>query len=142
MGLNINAGALRHVIDWYEQPDDTDDQGELVDKVKVHETTMANVRTSSGSQNISIGALATDEIITVLTWYDPRIDNSHFIRWNDLAYEIQHIKPDELLKGMLITAKVQINYRFPLPPVVGGVAVTTESGEELTTETGEVLTVE
>lgn len=109
MGLNINAGSMRHVIEWYEQPDDTDGQGKSLAKVKVFETTMANVRVSSGSQSVAIGAEATDEIITVLAWYDSRINNSHFIRWNSLDYEINHIKPDELLKGMLITAEVQRN---------------------------------
>jgi SPP1 family predicted phage head-tail adaptor len=109
MGLNINAGALRHVIEWYEQHDDTDDKGQPLALVKVYETSMANVRVSSGSQNISIGAEATDEVITVLTWYDPRINNSNFIFWNNLYYEIIHIKPDEMLKSMLITAQVQRN---------------------------------
>ena len=109
MGLNINAGSLRHPIEWYEQPDDTDNAGRLVDKVRLYDPLMGNVRVSGGSQNVAIGAEATDEIITVLTWYDPRIDNSHFIRWNGLDYEIQHIKTDEILKGMLITAEVQRN---------------------------------
>jgi SPP1 family predicted phage head-tail adaptor len=109
MGLNINAGALRHVIEWYEQPDDTDDKGQAVALVKVYETCMANVRVSSGSQNVAIGAEATDEIITVLAWYDPRVNNSNFILWNSLYYEITHIKPDEILKSMLITAEVQRN---------------------------------
>jgi SPP1 family predicted phage head-tail adaptor len=109
MGLNINSGAMRHVIEWYEQPDDTDSEGQTVPLVKVYDTTMANVRVSSGSQNTSIGAEATDEIITVLAWYDSRINNSSFISWNSLYYEILHIKPDETLRGMLITAKVQRN---------------------------------
>lgn len=107
MGLNINAGSLRHPIEWYSQPEGTDDNGNPIAKVKVYDTTMANVRITSGSQSAAIGAELTDEMITVLTWYDPRITNSMFILWNNKQYEIQHIKEDELQKGMIITAKVE-----------------------------------
>lgn len=107
MGLNINAGSLRHVIEWYEQPEGTDNNGNPVDKIKIYDTLMANVRVTSGSQSATLGAELTDEMITVLTWYDSRIDDSLFIRWNGRNYEIQHIKPDELQKGMLVTAKVE-----------------------------------
>ena len=108
MGLNINAGSLRHLIEWYQQPEGTDDNGNPVAKTKIYDTAMANVRITSGSQNSTLGAEVTDEMITVLTWYDPRILNSMFILWEDSKYEIQHIKPDELRKGMLITAKIEL----------------------------------
>lgn len=107
MGLNINAGSMRDPIEWYKQPDGSDNFGNPVAKVKQFKTLMANVRFSSGSQLSSLDADLTDEIITVLTWYDNRIDNSFFIRFENRDYEIQHIKPDELRKGMLITAKVE-----------------------------------
>lgn len=107
MGLNINAGSLRDPVEWYKQPDGADDDGNPVPKIKQYKPVMANVRYSSGEQLAAIGAATTSEIITVLTWYDSRIDNSFFIRFNNLYYEIQHIKPDELRKGMLITAEVQ-----------------------------------
>ena len=107
MGLNVNAGSMRHIIEWYAQGEGSDNYGNPVDKVKQFDTTMANVRFSSGSQLASLDAVLTDEIITVLTWYDPRITNSFFVRYENRDYEIQHIKPDELRKGMLITAKVE-----------------------------------
>ena len=106
MGLNINAGSLRHVITWYQQPEGTDDYGNPLPLVKVYKQVMANVRISSGSQLSSIGAEITDEIITVLTWYDSRITNSLFVQFNSRDYKIQHVKEDELQKGMLITAEV------------------------------------
>ena len=106
MGLNINAGSLRHPIEWYQQPEGTDDNGNPVAKIKVYDLIMANVRVTSGSQNSTLGAEVTDEMITVLTWYDPRISNKLFIRWESKDYEIQHIKPDELRKGMLITGRI------------------------------------
>ena len=107
MGLNINAGSLRHYIEWYEQPEGTDDNGNPIAKIKVYDPLMANVRVVSGSQSSTLGAEVTDEMITVLTWYDPRINESLFIFWENKYYEIQHIKPDVLREGMLITAKVE-----------------------------------
>lgn len=107
MAMTIGAGKLRHEIEWYEQGDGTDDYGRPLGKTKIYDTILANVRVTSGSQLAGLGAALTDEIITVLTWYDPRINNSHFIKWNNLFYEIQHIKQGERLREMLITAKVQ-----------------------------------
>lgn len=106
MAMTINAGSLRHVIDWYQQVSGSDDYGNPIGLVKVYDTIMANVRVTSGNQNENFGAILTDEVITVLTWYDPRIDNGMFVRWNGIDYEIQHIKPDELMRGMVVTAKV------------------------------------
>lgn len=107
MGLNINAGSLRHPIEWHKQPEGTDGNGNPLAKISVYDPVMANVRVTSGSQNNTLGAEVTDEMITVLTWYDPRILDSMFILWESKTYEIQHIKPDELRKGMLITAKAE-----------------------------------
>lgn len=107
MGLNINSGSMRHIIEWYVQGEGSNNFGNPVAKTKQFDTVMANVRFSSGSQLASLDAVLTDEIITVLTWYDPRITNSFFIRYENRNYEIQHIKPDELRKGMIITAKVE-----------------------------------
>ncbi len=107
MALNITSGSMRHIIEWYQQPEGSDSFGNAAPKIKIFDTVMANVRISSGSQLQSLGAALTDEIITVLTWYDPRINNSLFINYENLIYEIQHVKPDELNKGMLITAKVE-----------------------------------
>ncbi|MCP4984698.1 MAG: head-tail adaptor protein [Colwellia sp.] len=109
MGLNINSGALRHPIQWYYQPEGTDDNGNPYDKVKLPgpDIIMANVRVTSGSQSVALGAEITDEMITVLTWYDPTITNDLYILWDNKTYEISHIKPDELYKGMLITARME-----------------------------------
>ncbi len=106
MPLNINAGSLRDKIEWYQQPEGTDEYGASLPLVKVYNAVMGNVRFSSGAQLVQSGAEATDEVITVLTWYDPRITNSLYIRFDNRDYQIQHIKPDELRKGMIVTAKI------------------------------------
>lgn len=107
MGINANSGSFRHIFEWYIQPNGSDDQGEPLPKTKIYDKLMGNIRTQSGNQLQALGAVLTDEVITVLTWYDPRVDNSFFIRYNNLDYLIQNIKPDDLNREMIITARVQ-----------------------------------
>ena len=110
MSMVVNAGAMRDVIAWYELDNDaTDDWGRPVGPTQIYSECMANVRVSSGLQNASLGMTVTDEVITVMTWYDPRIKNDMLILWSSNYYLIQHIKPDDLRRGMIITAKVQRN---------------------------------
>ena len=109
MALNINAGALRHVIEWYKIPSGTDEYGQPSAPISAFAPVMANVRFTSGSQQVDIGVELTDEMITILTWYDPRIDNSYHVMFDDVLYSVQHIKPDEQRKGMIVTAKVGRN---------------------------------
>jgi hypothetical protein len=44
-----------------------------------------------------------------MTWYDDSVTNDMLVKWNGIYYDIQHIKPDELLRGMIVTAKAQRN---------------------------------
>mgnify|MGYP003631537483 CR=1 FL=1 len=107
MSLNINAGELRHLIEFYEQGEGTDNRGRPVARTLAFDPVMGDLRYKSGDQIRNSGAQLTDEVITVLTWYDPRVTNAMFIKYNDLMYEVNHIKPDSLLRGMIITAEVE-----------------------------------
>ncbi len=107
MGLNIHPGSLRHVIEWYSQPDGADVRGNPLAKIKVGQSCMANVRYASGNRVSSGDAQLTTESISVLTWYNPDIDNSNFVSFNGKIYEIQHIEPDEVLRGMIVTALLE-----------------------------------
>lgn len=107
MSLNINAGELRHVVEVYEQGEGSDEFGDPVAKTLAFDPVMGDVRVKSGDQLRNVGAQLTDEVITVLTWYDPRVTNAMFIKWNELFYEINHVKPDGLRRGMIITAEVE-----------------------------------
>lgn len=109
MAMSITAGRMRHIVEWYQQSSDTNEWGEPVPPVKVFDTVMAEVIVRSGSENNSFGANITDEVITVLTWYDPRVGNELLLKWVDtgVIYKVKHVKPDELRRGMIVTCEVQ-----------------------------------
>lgn len=109
MAMNITAGRLRHQIEWYQQGSDTNDYGEPVPPAQVYSKVMAEVVVRSGSESGSFGVNLTDEVVTVLTWYDPRVTNDLLLKWVDtgVMYEVKHVKPDELRRGMIVTCEVQ-----------------------------------
>lgn len=110
MSMQINAGSMRHIIQWFKNDGDaTDDWGKPIDPVAVGSQLMANVQVKSGTQTASLGLALTEEVITIMTWYDDSVTNDMLVLWNGIYYEIQHIKPDELLRGMIVTAKAQRN---------------------------------
>ena len=109
MAMNITAGRLRHVVQFLEQSSDTNEWGEPVPPVPLFDPIMAEVVVRSGSESGSFGVNLTDEVITVLTWYDPRVTNDLLLKWVDtgVMYEVKHVKPDELRRGMIVTCEVQ-----------------------------------
>ena len=84
MSLNINAGELRHLIEFYVQGEGSDGRGRPVAKTLAFDPVMGDLRYKSGDQIRNSGAQLTDEVITVLTWYDPRVTNAMFIKYNNL----------------------------------------------------------
>ena len=109
MAMNITAGRLRHVVQFLEQSSDTNEWGEPVPPVPLFDPIMAEVVVRSGSESGSFGVNLTDEVITVLTWYDPRVTNDLLLKWVDtgVMYQVKHVKPDELRRGMIVTCEVQ-----------------------------------
>ena len=109
MAMSITAGRLRHVVQFLEQSSDTNEWGEPVPPVPLFDPIMAEVVVRSGSESSNFGIELTDEVVTVLTWYDPRVKNKHLMSWidTDQVYEVSHVKPDELRRGMIVTCKVQ-----------------------------------
>ena len=107
--MSITAGRMRHVIQWYRQSSDTTEWGEPVPPEPLFAPVMGEVLVKSGSENNSFGANLTDEVVTVLTWYDPRVGNELLMKWVDtgVIYEVKHVKPDELRRGMIVTCEVQ-----------------------------------
>ena len=105
----IHAGRLRHVVQFLEQSSDTNEWGEPVPPVPLFDPIMAEVVVRSGSESGSFGVNLTDEVITVLTWYDPRVTNDMLLKWVDtgVMYQVKHVKPDELRRGMIVTCEVQ-----------------------------------
>ena len=107
--MSITAGRLRHVVQFLEQSSDTNEWGEPVPPVPLFDPIMAEVVVRSGSESGSFGVNLTDEVITVLTWYDPRVTNDMLLKWVDtgVMYQVKHVKPDELRRGMIVTCEVQ-----------------------------------
>ena len=107
--MNITAGRLRHVVQFLEQSSDTNEWGEPVPPVPLFGPIMAEVVVRSGSESGSFGVNLTDEVITVLTWYDLRVTNDMLLKWVDtgVMYQVKHVKPDELRRGMIVTCEVQ-----------------------------------
>lgn len=107
--MTLHTGRMRHVIQFYEQTSDTDSYGEPVPPTPLFDPIMAEVVVRSGSENSTFGIELTDEVLTVLTWYDPRVHSKHLLHWvdTDQMYKVDHVKPDEIRRGMIVTCKVQ-----------------------------------
>lgn len=107
MSHNINAGRMRHFIEVFDtDEDDEDDNGERVEgTIKLFEA-RANVKTVKGVQSSENGAVVNATIITCLMWYDVRMVEDLFIKWNDDLYRVGHISPDDENKSMIVTCEV------------------------------------
>lgn len=102
----MNAGMLRHYIEVIESSDDFDDNGERVEGYIQVFDARANVRTVRGVESTENGAVVNSTIITALMWYDARISEEQFIKWNNTVYRVKHINPDIEFKSMIITCEV------------------------------------
>lgn len=101
---NVDPGSMRHYIIVGEKSLVPDDNGEVGGFTQIFDF-RCNALFKSGAQNSDFGVIINETIITVMTWYDERLQDQHILRWNGLDYEVQNIAPDEELRGMLITAK-------------------------------------
>ena len=102
---NINAGRLRQYVELYLASTDSDDFGQVVDRTLVFDA-RAEVKTVSGNKVQDYGTTTTSTIITVLMWYDVRAEDKQILVFNGVDYEVNHVKPDELLKSMILTCEV------------------------------------
>lgn len=106
MSFNINAGRLRHFVEFLVTPNGSDVNGDPLPPTTVF-SARAEVQVKSGNQLVDYGTALTSEVITVLMWYDPRATNDQILKWNNIDYQIQHIRPDAELKEMIVTATVE-----------------------------------
>jgi len=102
---NINAGRLRQYVEVFLPSNDTDDYGQPLGKVLVFDA-RAEVKTVSGSKIQDYNTTTTSTIITVLMWYDERAEDKQVLVFNGVEYEVNHVKPDELNKSMILTCEV------------------------------------
>lgn len=102
---NINAGRLRHYVELYETDNTSDDYGQVVDRTLVFDA-RCEVKTVSGNKVQDYGTTTTSSIITVMMWYDERAENDQVLVWNGVEYTVNHVKPDEYFKSMILTCEV------------------------------------
>lgn len=102
---NINAGRLRQYVELYLPAVTSDEYGQVVDKTLVFDA-RAEVKTVSGNKVQDYGTTTTSSIITVMMWYDERAENKQVLIHDSVEYEVNHVKPDEYLKSMILTCEV------------------------------------
>ena len=102
---SINAGRLRQYVEVFLPSNDTDDYGQPIGNTPVFDA-RAEVKTVSGNKVQDYGTTTTSTIITVLMWYDERAEDKQVLVHNGIEYQVNHVKPDELLKSMILTCEV------------------------------------
>ncbi len=102
---SINAGRLRQYVEVFIPSNDTDDYGQPIGNTLVFDA-RAEVKTVSGNKVQDYGTTTTSTIITVLMWYDERAEDKQVLVHNGIEYQVNHVKPDELLKSMILTCEV------------------------------------
>lgn len=102
---NINAGRMRHYVEIKETSTETDKYKRPIGEVLVFDA-RAHVRTMSGKELEDYGTTTTSTIISVLMWYDERANDTQVLVWNGVSYEINHVKPDDYFKSMILTCEV------------------------------------
>ena len=102
---SINAGRLRQYVEVFIMDNTTDEYGQPVGRTLVFDA-RAEVKTVSGSKVQDYGTTTTSTIITVLMWFDERAEDKQVLVFNGVEYQINHVKPDELMKSMILTCEV------------------------------------
>ena len=101
---SINAGRLRDYVQIFEQPTESDAFGQPAAKVQLFDA-RAEVKTVSGDKVQNYGTTTTSTIITVLMWFDTRAENDQVLLFNGVEFTVNHIKPDEVGKSMILTCQ-------------------------------------
>ncbi|CAL9967451.1 head closure Hc1 [Vibrio phage D63] len=102
---NIHAGRLRHLVEIKATNTDTDEYGRPISEEFAIQA-RAHVRTMSGRELEDYGTTTTSTVITVLMWYDGRINDKQVLIWNGVSYEVNHVRPDDYFKSMVLTCEV------------------------------------
>ncbi len=102
---NIHAGRLRHFVEVKTTSTETDAYGrpeseDLIIPARAH------VRTMSGGEVEDYGTTTTSTMISVLMWYDARINEKQVLVWNEVSYEVNHVRPDDYFKSMILMCEV------------------------------------
>jgi hypothetical protein len=102
---SINAGRLRQYVELFVPSNETDEYGQILGKTRVFEA-RAEVRTVSGNKVQDYGTIATGTVITVLMWYNAKVNSNQTLVHKAVEYSVDHINPDDLYKSMILTCSV------------------------------------
>lgn len=111
---NMNAGRMRDYIEIIDKDGSVNEFGEPTGEALVFDG-FGEIKSTSGRQRSEMGAALSDEVITVLMWYDHRITRAYVLRTTSGDYEIKGIQPDDGLRGMIVTAQVISSSGTTLP---------------------------
>jgi SPP1 family predicted phage head-tail adaptor len=100
----MNAGRMRHQLDIYAPGVGSDAYGKPNAGTFLF-SLRANVDVKSGKEAAALNKALTSEVITCLCWYDTRVENKMELQWRGKTYRIDHIKPGEMNRQMIITAE-------------------------------------
>lgn len=106
--FNIRAGRLRHQLRFYLNDNSINEWGEPIQSMSYIAQARGEVKVVSGKFSDEYGVPMTEQMITVLMWYNPNIRNDMTMDWvNDSGrYNIEHIRPSENKREMIVTAKL------------------------------------
>ena len=102
---SINAGRLRDYVEIFDGGVTSDEFGQTVKGGLVFDA-RAEVKFASGKELHDYGTTTTSTIITVLMWFDERANDTQLLAFNGVEYHINHIKPDNARKSMILTCEV------------------------------------
>ncbi len=101
---NTSSGRFRHYIEVYNPTFVDGPRGQVEADVFVFDC-RCDIMVKSGKQLNEIGAVLTENIISILMRYDERLEDQHVIVWNGKRYEVQNNVPDERERDAMVTAK-------------------------------------
>ena len=103
MNHNFSASRLRDYVKFFSKGEGVNEFGEQNSELMAFDA-RADVDVKSGGQLDNYGASLTESVITILTWFNPRVSSGQVAYWDGNRYEVQHIQPSRDKKSMIVTA--------------------------------------
>ena len=101
--MSFSASRLQHYVQVFDKTEDGFDHTEIYTLVF---DARAECLVRSGNEAASFSTTVTSTVITVLMWFDSRMNNTQVLDWNGVKYAILHIKPDVNKQSMIATCEV------------------------------------
>lgn len=127
MRHNITAGRLRHYVQFTKvDVNTTDEYGKSSIRVLEFDA-RANVKVVSGRQLEAYNTALTEQMITVMLWYNEAVSTDMKLLWDGREYDVVNVSPSDDYRSMIVTGKfvglVEM-LRSNVAPEISGVPVT------------------